>query len=432
MRCGRIRKRLATYRELGRSERQEVQMHLATCGGCGTAWESYRAQDRLLAGLAEVNASKGWAAATLERAKAPRYGNASQGRLAPVLLAACILFVVSGLAVGVSAEALPGDTLYPLKRAREEARLSLTVNQEARLRYQVELRERRREEVGEVLRLGRRATVRFEGHLRSANEDTWVVENLPVQVGGDVWREGIPFEGSVVVVLAQADGGRLQARTVELREGGWRHRVSGDTESFVGEEPGQRNMGENGRDTGGPGHQDVGGARPASGAPGDEGAGHALPEDGASVGDVIAQEGPGNDGPGPGGAANGTPGNDSPGNDEPGNVAPGNVDSGNADPGNQSPGNNSPGNEAPAGEGAQNGNSGSDAQGDAGGGNPSSGSDATDPGGAGNGSSQEDAPGSGSSDPGGSGSESGSGGDGDGSSGSSNSSGSGGGSGGRR
>ncbi|MGQ0602692.1 MAG: DUF5667 domain-containing protein [Anaerolineales bacterium] len=131
---------------------------------------------------------------------------------------AFVMVLVFGVA-SASAQSIPGDVLYPVKRAIEAAQLALTGNLNARLRLEAEHNARRQSEVRELIRLKREAIVEFEGPVESATGDELVVAGVRIRGAnavtvGDRVRVNVrtTAEGSVVlealtpiVVVSPAD-----------------------------------------------------------------------------------------------------------------------------------------------------------------------------------------------------------------------------------
>ena len=70
--------------------------------------------------------------------------------LRPALAAAAVLVLVAAGATSAAASSLPGDALYGLKRATEDVRLALTIDDVARTQLLSELTDRRLEELAEI------------------------------------------------------------------------------------------------------------------------------------------------------------------------------------------------------------------------------------------------------------------------------------------
>jgi hypothetical protein len=99
--------------------------------------------------------------------------------LAALAVTVALLLGWSGLR-GASAEALPGDPLYPIKRADENMRLQLSLSSTARRSLESSYIQRRAEEVSSLLGLGRVALVAFEGVVTDQSADRWLVQGIRV------------------------------------------------------------------------------------------------------------------------------------------------------------------------------------------------------------------------------------------------------------
>ena len=100
-------------------------------------------------------------------------------------MALAVVLVFIGVAAA-SANTLPGDALYPVKRGLESAQLALTLNPAARATLQAELSARRRAETQAVINLRRETQVEFEGVVERVGENEVVVSGLVVRVEGTV------------------------------------------------------------------------------------------------------------------------------------------------------------------------------------------------------------------------------------------------------
>ena len=134
---------------------------------------------------------------------------------------ALALVVVALLAGGagagaVSAQAQPGDALYPLKTALQDARLLMTTDQAARRELDQRIQAERLAEVREAMQAGRSAVVHFGGLLSAFDDGQWTVGDLTVYLDAETEIRGTPEIGAVVRVigLIQADATILARRLI--------------------------------------------------------------------------------------------------------------------------------------------------------------------------------------------------------------------------
>jgi hypothetical protein len=130
-------------------------------------------------------------------------------------LALLVLFLFSGTSlVRASSAALPGDSLYTVKRSWEEFTLAFTFDSDEREILEVEHENERLEELHELFTNDRTAQVDFAGIISGENENGWWVEDImvivtdqtvlpvqPLQVGAAVRVYGIT--GGNGVILAE-------------------------------------------------------------------------------------------------------------------------------------------------------------------------------------------------------------------------------------
>ena len=137
----------------------------------------------------------------------------ARGLAAAALTLLLLVILGGGLAV-VSADSLPGDLLYPVKLATEQARLFLTVDVQAKEELLTEFGEERRAEAAAVLETGRKVRIAFEGTLLSFSDSLWIVGGLQVTLDAHTVVEGDPWVGATVAVegLAPGDGSLLASR----------------------------------------------------------------------------------------------------------------------------------------------------------------------------------------------------------------------------
>lgn len=120
----------------------------------------------------------------------------------------------SGLA---SAQALPGDTFYPVKISVEQARLSLAANTASRLRLQDLYDQRRVEEVQSLLARGRIQRVAFDGFLERPVEDVWQVSGIPLAFASPATQPNPALIGSYVEIEGATVADQVEIETLRLR-----------------------------------------------------------------------------------------------------------------------------------------------------------------------------------------------------------------------
>ena len=147
----------------------------------------------------------------------PRWVWARRSFAITALTVFLLLALLGGGVVVASANSLPGDPLYPIKRATEQVQLSFTFDPAAKARLREEFEERRREETRAIVKAGRRAEVGFKGTIQSFDETSWIVGGIAVSLDANTIIEGVPQTRltAVVKAISQADG-RLIARRIEV------------------------------------------------------------------------------------------------------------------------------------------------------------------------------------------------------------------------
>ncbi len=134
--------------------------------------------------------------------------------LVMALLVALTAFSVTGL---VSAQSLPGDTLYPVKRAVENAQVALTSNPASRLGLEETLDDRRSFEVQALAERGRsNQDVAFAGFFSGSAADGWMAAGVPLALPAEIKPELLA--GSYVQVngRTRADGS-VAVTSISLR-----------------------------------------------------------------------------------------------------------------------------------------------------------------------------------------------------------------------
>ncbi len=118
-------------------------------------------------------------------------------------LAALLLMSGTGL-LNASASALPGESLYPVKRTWEGLRLLLIFNEEARKVLEDEFEDERLHEVNELLTEGRHESIQFAGIYMQVNGVDYISGVRVILPSSSQ----IPAHGSPVIISGQtnADG----------------------------------------------------------------------------------------------------------------------------------------------------------------------------------------------------------------------------------
>lgn len=147
----------------------------------------------------------------LEMARAPSKLGAVgfTWRLAGALLVLALVVSVTGAA---SANALPGEALYPVKRTFEIVQLRLAFDPLTRTRLEAEQAARRRAEAQVVLNLQRETRLEFEGVVESVQSTALTVSGLSVLT--DLAQTFQP--GDQVRVSAYTARGMLVAEAITL------------------------------------------------------------------------------------------------------------------------------------------------------------------------------------------------------------------------
>jgi hypothetical protein len=146
-----------------------------------------------------------------------RFFRRSQRLTIALILAFVILLSGGGLAAG-SAQALPGDQLYPVKRVAENLRLNIAVtlkdHQAVEDRYQT----RRINEVEQLLSMRRSAFVQFHGRVNKRDGERWDIGGIDVRQNSQTILIGNILPGVVVEVEGLTiPEGWVQAAEIHLQ-----------------------------------------------------------------------------------------------------------------------------------------------------------------------------------------------------------------------
>lgn len=157
-------------------------------------------------------------AARLRSSGRTRLRPASTWRLVALPLAVLVFLILTGnTLIAVSADSLPGDTLYSVKRTVEGIRLQWTNDPLQRLEIEQEISARRVDEAGKLLEQGRVQQVEFEGLVSAQLPDGWLVAGIPVRVTAQTNLEGTIALGAYVEVRGQTQtDGSVQAERIKV------------------------------------------------------------------------------------------------------------------------------------------------------------------------------------------------------------------------
>ncbi len=117
-----------------------------------------------------------------------------------VLIVVAFMALSTNSAFAGAAQALPGDTLYPLKRVIENIQLVLTTDPSQRQVLQEEFNQHRVDETFALILNGRVEVVEFNGIVSSQTQNGWVVAGIPVNISSLTLIDGairIGVEASV-------------------------------------------------------------------------------------------------------------------------------------------------------------------------------------------------------------------------------------------
>src|SRR4030042_5336663 len=136
-----------------------------------------------------------------------------------------IFILFSGGLLITSAKSLPGDSLYPVKRAVEDIKVYLAPSDEIRHEYEDAYSQKRVEEVNLLIGLTREQKISFEGIINSMDESHWSVSGIPIVIQPDTEIvAGVDGRNTVVPGMwVEVEGttgsqGEVYANEIHLRE----------------------------------------------------------------------------------------------------------------------------------------------------------------------------------------------------------------------
>jgi len=135
------------------------------------------------------------------------------------LVVLVVLFFLGGTSIVVSAKALPGEALYPVKLLAEQTRLLFTSDPSRRLQLEQTYDRERVREVDALINRSRRALVNFAGGLVQMQGNEWLVDNIRVIITRDTQIADEVRTGMVVTVRGElGPDGAVIALQVQHRE----------------------------------------------------------------------------------------------------------------------------------------------------------------------------------------------------------------------
>lgn len=147
------------------------------------------------------------------------------GRVLIVIGITVLLIIFSRGLMITSAKSLPGDSLYPVKRAVEDIQVYLSPNQQHRLEHEENFNQVRVGEVISLLDLKRTQQVSFEGILEKKGKNQWIVSGITVAIqpetkfiNGITGTEEFSLGSSVEVEGTTNSTGGVNAKEIHLRE----------------------------------------------------------------------------------------------------------------------------------------------------------------------------------------------------------------------
>jgi hypothetical protein len=132
---------------------------------------------------------------------------------------ALTLMIASYGVVTASAQSLPGDALYGVKRSVERVQLWLASDSRDRAELEAEFEGRRRDEVQALIQQKRTASIEFNGRIESVTDEAWLVSGVRVVRVASTQVNGTPLVGASASVhgVLQSDGAVL-AEEIEIED----------------------------------------------------------------------------------------------------------------------------------------------------------------------------------------------------------------------
>lgn len=134
-------------------------------------------------------------------------------------LATLLIVLATGTnLVGASAASLPGENLYPVKRAWEKMQVALAFDPDARQALEIRHENERLEELHGLFKRGQETEVTFSGLISRQQPTEWLVAGIPVVISADtnLPDQPVAVEAGVRVTGVTRPDGTVEAVRIEL------------------------------------------------------------------------------------------------------------------------------------------------------------------------------------------------------------------------
>jgi hypothetical protein len=112
-----------------------------------------------------------------------------------------LVFLTGYGLVQASAESIPGDVLYPIKRSAESLASAVSELQADSPKKSIDLNQRRIDEIHELLTLGRISEIQFDGVIEEVKDSVYIIAGFPVHTNDATFLIDIPQVDQRVRVL---------------------------------------------------------------------------------------------------------------------------------------------------------------------------------------------------------------------------------------
>jgi hypothetical protein len=118
--------------------------------------------------------------------------------------------------VSASAQTVPGDNLYPVKRSWEGVQLFFAFDQKIKHELEEHFENERVEEIHELFSEKRMEQVNFEGIVEVQDASIWQIDGLRIEIEDDTDFRGEIVPGARVQIIGETDDGIIKAEQVYL------------------------------------------------------------------------------------------------------------------------------------------------------------------------------------------------------------------------